>query len=315
MPDWIIGESSLVRKNQKEIAQQSPTSYVPVANKEKMKRLHFTSGGTKKYRFTLEGEMGLNVLSTKTKTETSWILQVQNITDKGYVLDLVAYDIALKECDNGGFEELFHITRQFQKLYDELRVETDLEGNLVRVLNQKQLIEKWAQIKRETIQYFNEDMNLDDFFAISDEEFSQPEFLHKIVQEAEFFFLYLQLGGYGQKFNSLGTVELKRDNAFRTNVIHWDLEFSGRQEQRPNSAFGIMEIDGSFEPGKKWLQKSYEEMPFVKIEELKPEFSIKGKSLFYNDSGWLKEAELEVNEIVNPNTLYHKMKYRIEEIV
>jgi len=179
-----------------------------------MKKLQFLTTGTKKYKFTLEGEMGLNVMYSKTKTETSWVLQVNNISGNRYIIDLVAYDIFLKECDNEGFRELFQVTRQFQKLYDEIKVITDWEGNLVEVLNQKQLIEKWKQIKIETIQYFNDDMNLDDFFSVNDEEFAKPEFLHRIIREVEFFFLYLQLGGYGRNFSSWGLTEIKRDNIY-----------------------------------------------------------------------------------------------------
>lgn len=315
MSGFII-EGVPLHKNRRipalEKRSSSPSS--PITNNRRPKRLYFTYTGTKKYRFTLEGEMGLNVMHTKTKTETSWILQVQDITNYGYVIDLVAYDIILKECNNEGFRELFHVTRQFQKLYDEIRVKTDFDGSLVEVLNQKQLIEKWTQIKNETIQYFNDDMNMEDFFAVSDEEFASPEFLHKIVQEVEFFFLYLQLGGYGQKF-SYNIVELKRDNAFRTNIIPWDLGFSGQYEDSSKNLFGTMTVDSTFEPNKKWLQKAYGEIPFIKLDELKPDFSLSGRYSFYKDDGWLKEAELEVNEIVHPDLLYHKMKYRIQEIL
>jgi hypothetical protein len=292
-----------------------PNSSAPVARqKERMKKLQFLKTGTKKYRFILDGEMGLNVMCSKTRMETSWIVQVKNILEAGYVIDLVAYAITLKECNSEGFREMFHITRQFQKLYDEIKVKTDLEGNLLEVLNQKQLCEKWKQIKSETIQYFNDDMNLDEFFAVNDDEFAKPEFLHKLIREVEFFFLYLQSGGYGQKFSSWGLHELKRDNAFRTNTITWDMDFSGEYAIESNSSCGVMNVESRFEPDKKWLQKAYGEMPFIKVEELKPDFNLRGKYVFYNENGWLKEAELEVNEIVHPNQLYHKMKYRIQEI-
>ena len=314
MFDFFIEE--IPSGKNKKTSESSTVSSSVTTRKERMKRLQFMTTGTKKYKFTLEGEMGLNVMCSKTKTETSWILQVQDILDSGYVIDLVAYDIVLKECNNEGFKELFQVTRQFQKLYDEIKVQTDYEGNLIKVLNQKRLIEKWKQIKSETIQYFNDDMNLNEFFAVNDEEFAKPEFLHKIIQEVEFFFLYLQSGGYGRKFGSWGNIkEIKRDNAFRTNAIAWDLEFSGEFEINPDSAYGNMDVESRFEPDKKWLQKAYGAIPFIKLDELRPDFSLKGKYIFYNKNGWLKKAELEVNEIVHPDQLYHKMKYRIQEIL
>jgi hypothetical protein len=281
---------------------------------ERMKRLMFRKTGVKKYKFTLEGEMGLNVMHSKTVTDTSWILQVQNILEGGYVIDLVAYDIRLRECDNEGFRELFQITRQFQKLYDEVKVRTDLAGNLQKVLNPEQLFEKWKHIKNETVQYFNDDMNLEQFFAVKDEDFTKPEFLNKLIREVEFFFLYMQSGGYGQKFQSWGATELKRDNAFHTETIPWILNFSGNYEINPASPFGKMKVEGSFTPDRKWLQKAYGEMPFIKLEEMKPDFNLKGAYIFNNENGWLKEAKLEVNEIVHPGQLYHRMKYQIQEI-
>jgi len=285
-----------------------------LSKKEKMKRLAFYETGVRKYKFTLEGEMGLNVMHSKTITESLWILQVQDIMNDGYIIELITYDVALKECDSEGFSQLFQVTRQFQKLYDEIKVKTDREGKLIKVLNPERLLERWKQIKNETVQYFNAGTNLDDFFAITDEDFSKPDILYKIINEVEFFFIYLQTGGYGQKFNPFTYREIRRDNAFRTGVIEWDMEFMAKYEVKPESPLGKIKVNSKFEPNKKWLEKAYGEMPFIKVEDLKPDFTLNGEYIFDNRSGWIKKAVLNINEIVHPSQLFHKMKYSIEEI-
>lgn len=277
-------------------------------------RLAFLKKGTKKYKFTLEAEMGLNTLYSKTIIDNFWILQVLDISDQGYIIDLVNYDVQLRECNNEGFKEMFHVTRQFQKLYDEIRVTIDKEGNLIKVMNAQRMGDRWKQIKKETISYFNDGTDLDEFFAIKEDEFYKPEFLQKIVREVEFFFIYLQVPGYGRKIKQWNNSEIKRDNAYRTEQIRWVLDLSGRKEIITDSPLGQINVKSVFETNNKWLQRGYGNMPFVKVEELKPDFSLKGEYQFYNKSGWLKRAKVLVNEIAHPKNLYHKMNYLIEEI-
>lgn len=282
------------------------------SKRERMKRLYFKSTGVKKYRFTIESEVLVANLHSKTTIENSWVLQIQKITDDGYILDLVTYDSTLKECNEQGMKELFQITRYFQKIYDEVKVSVYLDGTIKQVINQNQLIEKWKAMKFDSIQYFGDETNLDQYFAVNDETFSKPEFIKKLASEIEFFFIYMQLGGYGQKLNSYR--ELKRDNAFRTGEIIWDLDFTGKDEIETNSPLGEMNINGFFQPSKSWAKQAYGQVQFVNVDELKLDFNLKGKYTFYNDNGWLKEALLTLNEIIHPKLLFHKMNYKIQEI-
>jgi len=280
--------------------------------REQMKRLNFKTTGVKKYKFSLESEVMVGSLFSKTLVENFWILQVQKLTENGYILDLVTYDVVLKQCNEQGMKELFHVTRYFQKIYDEVKALVNPDGTINQVLNQEQLTEKWKSMKLDSIQYFGEDTNLEQYFAVDDETFSKPDFLKRLVSEIEFFFVYMQIGGYGQKFNSYR--ELKKDNAFRTGQITWDLDFSGKEEIETGSLLGEMKVNSFFQPGKNWIKQAYGQVHFLNIDELKPDFNLKGKYTFYNTNGWLKDASLTVNEIVHPKLLFHKMNYKIQEI-
>lgn len=283
------------------------------SKRERMKQLNFRSTGVKKYKFTLESEVIVGSLYSKTSVENSWILQVQKIMEDTHILDLVTYDVALKECNEQGMKELFQITRYFQKIYDEVKVLVNLDGTIKQVMNPEQLIEKWKTMKLDSIQYFGDETNLDQYFAVDDEAFSKPEFIKKLTSEIEFFLIYMQLGGYGHKFNSYG--ELKRDNAFRTGQITWDLNFSGKDEIETGSSLGEMNVTGIFQPGKNWTKQAYGQVQFLNIDEVKPDFNLKGKYIFYNNNGWLQKASLTMNEIVHPKLLFHKMNYKIQEIL
>lgn len=303
MFDFFIEETNPGKSTQ-------PHNKPPKENQ--LKRLIFTKPGTKKYKFILESEISLNSMIIKTKVETSWILQVLNITEDEFVLSLVAYDYVLKDCNDKGFAELYQITRQFQKLYDDITVSVDHHGNLKKVLNHDQLVHKWEDIKQETVQYFGDQANLDQFLAVDNETFSTPEFLQKIIREVEFFFVYLQAGGYGQKFSSYR--ELQRENAFRTGQITWDLDFSGKNQITYDKPIGEMKVSSFFQPGKNWIKEAYGKMPFLEIDKIKPNFELKGHYEFNSSSGWIKNAWLDVNEIVHPQLLFHKLKYKIQEI-
>lgn len=278
------------------------------------KKLNFRKTGTKKYRFTLEGEAMLHSMFSKTKVEYSWMLNVQQINDEFYILNIITYDNELKYSNEQGLQELFYVTNMFQKIYDDIKVKVDLNGKVLQVLNSDTLIDRWKRFKHESIKYFGTETNLEEYFAVTDEQFADPNFLKTLVSKSEFFFVYLQAGGYNRKFNSFSNYELIRSNAFEKGDIKWLISYSGKDQIASKSHIGEMKLDGSFVPNKKWLKDSYGELNFLDVDKLDAKFSIKGNYVFHNSNGWLKESVLDVNEIVDSKQLFHKLKYTIKEI-
>lgn len=278
------------------------------------KKLNFRKTGTKKYRFTLEGEAMLHSMRSQTKVEYSWMLNIQQINDDFYILNIITYDNELKYSNEQGLRELFYVTNMFQKIYDDIKVKVDLNGKVLQVLNSDTLVDRWKRFKHESIEYFGTKTNLEEYFAVSDDQFSDPNFLKMLVSKSEFFFIYLQAGGYNRKFNSFSNYELIRSNAFEKGDIKWLISYLGKDQIADKSHLGEMKLEGGFIPNKKWLKDSYGELNFLDIDKLVPQFSMKGNYVFYNSNGWLKESVLEVNEIVDPKQLFHKLKYSIKEI-
>lgn len=267
--------------------------------------------GYQKYKVTLEGRMRINTMDVKTKIESKYIFHVKEISTSSSMVgdslvNLIAYDKTLLECSNQGFREMFAITSQFEKLYDEFEAVIDRDGKIKQIENVPLLIEKWMRIKQETIPYFNEGTDIQSFFSLNDETMQDAEVWKNMMNEQEFFFLFFVLPNY--KTSSRRT--LKRDNAFRSGTIDWDIVYTTKQME----GFVDVNVKGSYQAHLLWLKERYGKMPFFNDIDFQPNFSIDAQYLFDNKNGFIRDAWINVEETVHPRILAHQLKFRIEQI-
>ncbi|MCX2430386.1 hypothetical protein [Pedobacter sp. GR22-10] len=62
-------------------------------------------------------------------------------------------------CNNQGFKEMFLVTRQLEKLYDEFEAVVNQSGEILEIKNIDFLQQKWKRIKNELVNYFDEAPN------------------------------------------------------------------------------------------------------------------------------------------------------------
>lgn len=299
----VSSEEIPLSKHSSDATQVKPASEKKVIRK----RLNFWETGMQKYKLVLEGEMQLNSMHTRNKVEDSIIFQVKDISENGVVLDYISYAKEMTDCTNEGFKEMFAVTRQFEKLYDELSLFVAYEGKVEAVKNIEQLKEKWLRIKKETVRYFNEPTDIESFFNLNDQTMNDASFWIKMLNEQEFLLLFFTLAGYGNRSFDYSK-KLTRDNAFRTNAIEWNLY---TEPVDVSTELIRTEVKGNFSPSKDWLVKAYGQMPFFTGVPLQPNFVINASYVFSAKTGFIEQAEIYLEEAVHPGLLFHKMKYKI----
>lgn len=273
------------------------------------KNINFWKTGIQKYKIKLVGTMQLNSMNTTTTVENNFIFHLKEIHQNGDVLlNLISYNKEMVACNNQGFKEMFLVTRQLEKLYDEFEAVINRDGEIQEIRNVDFLKDKWKKIKNELVNYFDEGTDIESFFRINDQTMDDQSFWRQMMNEQEFFFLFFNLANYGGSFNS--NSRIKRDNAFRTNEIDWKIDYRGMAEGNEIT----VSLDGAFSPERRWLDKAYGKMPFLTGMEFAPNFKIDGEYKFDSKSGFIKEANITLEETVIPTFLSHKLEFNIIQI-
>lgn len=286
-----------------ERVKNSPTS--------KKRNLQFCKTGIIKYQLILEGEMQVNSMNVKTTVENKYLFHIKEIFDNAILLDLVSYDKEMTQTTQPTFKEMFTVTRQLEKLYDEFTALVSLEGKIKDIRNLKTLQEKWLRIKNEMVPYFNEGTNIEEFFGLNDQTIQSQDFWKQLLNEQEFFFLFFRLPGYRDKLNFSKKIE--KDNAYRSGKILWNIQ--GQTENRYSEEQDIIQkVSGTFIPGNAWLQKAYGKMPFLTGITFKESFKLKGEYHFDPQTGCIKKAQIYMEEVAHPAVLYHTMKFTLTQI-
>lgn len=275
-----------------------------------LKRFGFRKKGIQKYQVRLEGEMQVNSMNVKTVVENKYILQLKEIYENSVLIDLVSYDKEMVETSNPTFKEMFMVTRQLEKLYDEFTARVSHEGEILEIKNLSALQEKWLRIKKELVPYFNEGTNIEEFFSLNDQTMKSPDIWKQLLNEQEFLFLFFKLAGYGKKLNFSDT--LVKENAYRSGKIAWDI-----QGYTPIEFFSEvlnLSISGSFKPSTGWLDKAYGKMPFMNEISFQPSYQLQADYQIDSESGFIRKAHVYWEEIAHPSLVFHKMKFTITQI-
>jgi len=124
--------------------------------------------GSQKYILTLDSEMQLNSLNIKNTVVTNIILQIKDIRKTEFLLDILSYNKEMASCNNEGIQQMFTITRHFEKLYDEFKVVVSKRGILKSIENFSYLQNKWKKIKNDSLQYFDTETDIESYFNLNE---------------------------------------------------------------------------------------------------------------------------------------------------
>jgi len=272
------------------------------------KGYEFLLKASKKYLLTIQSKLNIGGFISETEVEIRWLLNLKEITDAGYVFELITLDNIISKDDNSGFSEIHALVRQIQKALNEIKFRIDRRGNLLQVINIDDIKERWSSVKRQAFDFNREATNLSKVFSLHDEVFEHQGGIEKMVNALEFFDIYLG-NLYGRKFPFNKVIE--RPNLFRTQDIQFDLYGS---EQRHSSTLAEVTLKSTPTPlSQSQLKRAYGNFPFVQIERLAPHLSFSAKYQLNLVSGFLEQGEIcyveEVSDKLGGTIIYKFKSY------
>ena len=258
----------------------------------------------RRYHIAINGGMLMGGVENNTKVETECLLNVLEIdSNKCATIELITLDTDVIETGNQAFRELSVIANQLKKVTQDIVCVIDKEGKVLRVVNTEQIKRKWGQLKSEMVSICGRSGELTDFFNINEKLFCDQDTLKQYVGEMEFFKIHFN-GLYGHQIRNKEHRET--DNTFKTNKISYNLYFDNDELIR-------IRFEGrDFEINHDWLQKSYGQMPFVDLRNMKPEFTIQGDYLIEKTTGLIKGAKFVWDENISKE-LHLRTEYIITE--
>lgn len=261
----------------------------------------------RRYHIAINGGMLMGGVENNTKVETECLLNVLEIgSNKCATIELITLDTDVIETGNQAFRELSVIANQLKKVTQDIVCVIDKEGKVLRVVNTEQIKRKWGQLKSEMVSICGRSGELTDFFNINEKLFCDQDTLKQYVGEMEFFKIHFN-GLYGHQIRNKEHRET--DNTFKTNKISYNLYFDNDED---DELIRIRFEGRDFEINHDWLQKSYGQMPFVDLRNMKPEFTIQGDYLIEKTTGLIKGAKFVWDENISKE-LHLRTEYIITE--
>lgn len=261
----------------------------------------------RRYHIAINGDMLMGGVENNTKVETECLLNVLEIgSNKCATIELITLDTDVIETGNQAFRELSVIANQLKKVTQDIVCVIDKEGKVLRVVNTEQIKRKWRQLKSEMVSICGRSGELTDFFNINEKLFCDQNTLKQYVGEMEFFKIHFN-GLYGHQIRNKEHRET--DNTFKTNKISYNLYFDNDED---DELIRIRFEGRDFEINHDWLQKSYGQMPFVDLRNMKPEFTIQGDYLIEKTTGLIKGAKFVWDENISKE-LHLRTEYIITE--
>lgn len=265
---------------------------------------------TERYLVEQTSEIVMSSLVVKTVTEFRWDVRVLKISDHGYQIELLSLENVLKESNNPNMRDLNAFNNAFKRMYSELNMLVNKEGELLEVKNISEIQRKWTQVKAEMEAIQTKHDNMKGIIALNDELFNNPENIKAAVKGNEFFevFFNAYLG-----LNLPGGRNLKKKSLFAQETINWNYAITS--ETGAPAADGKTSINIVGHPtqsfDKSWIKNAYGSFPITEIADRKPEVKDEANYTIEYRSGRVLEGLITKEEIVHPEYLKAKMVYRI----
>ncbi len=162
------------------------------------KALKFLKEGiAQKYTMTIRSEIQMGSILSKTVTECRWALNVLDITDGGYELELLTLDNVMLETNNPSLKDIATMNNVFGQMYNELRFTVNRKGELLQVKNIEQLRKRWKHVRTELYEVQGRFTSIEEVLKLNDEVFANEKQLFDVIKATEFFELYFN-GIYGK---------------------------------------------------------------------------------------------------------------------
>jgi hypothetical protein len=270
------------------------------------------AGITQKYKLLNSSELQLNMMYTKTTNECKWVVNVKDINDKGYIIELFTLENIITETNNEMVHDLAAYKNLFREVYDELVLEIDFFGNLIAVRNLKMLQEKWQRVRADLEKSLKQHPEVGSVITLNDTLFNNHENVKAIIQALEFFELFFP-GFYGKALPA--HVQVMRYNRLKSQPFKWWLSFSYPSSYSYYETGQPLQInfEGTIAEAltMQKVEERYGKFEFLNNKTFKPEFKCNGSFLLNRASGLIEQAEYQHHEILDKELLFTINNYSL----
>lgn len=272
-----------------------------------LRRLEFKKPFTERYRVEQTSEITMSSLVIRTVTEWRWDVRILKTDDQYYNIELLSLDNVLLETNNPNMRDLSAFNNAFKRMYSELNVIINHQGELIRINNIETIQRKWAQVKAEMEAIQTKHDNMRGMIALNDELFNNVSNITEAVKGNEFFEIFFNVF---MGVDLPGNKNLKKKSLFAQDFINWKYEINSTAHQTDELIINVIgKPNQDFD--KSWLKRAYGSFPITEIANRKPQVWDQAKYKIDKSSGRLLEGRLTKEEIVHEDFLKAKMEYYI----
>jgi hypothetical protein len=268
---------------------------------------------TKKYLITNKSDIkigGMHIVSTN---ECRWVLQVKEIRETYYVVELLTMGNIIKETNNPMVKDVAGFNNMFKEIYNELVLEISLSGELLAVKNPTTIRNKWKIVREQMKNLAQHQKSVADVIKINDDIFDDDKKLFEVIKATELFELFF-IGFYGKVLPGMRKVE--RPNKFKGSKFEWNYEFVYAENRTETAKHNLIDINlngfVSQNFSKANIEKIYGKFDFINYNTIKPTVNCNGKYSLNLQTGMIEKAMYNNYEIIDENQLYSKNEYLIE---
>jgi hypothetical protein len=270
-------------------------------------------GVTKKYLIANKSDIKISGMHIVSTNECRWIIQVKEIKDDYYVIELLTMGNVIKETNNPMVKDVAGFNNMFKEIYNELVLEISLNGELRAVKNPATIRNKWQRIRSEMKNLEQQQASVSDVIRLNDDIFDSDKNLFDVIKSTELFELFF-IGFYGKKLPGIRKIE--RPNKFKGAKYEWMYEFAYADKINGFGSKGFIDIDvtgivnQTF--SKNRIEEIYGKFDFINYGTIKPFVKCDGKYTLALETGMIEKAVYNNYEVIDENQLYSKNQYVIE---
>lgn len=275
------------------------------------KRLLIRKPFNEQYTLLVSSETNaVNAIMTS-KVRLRWNVDYFNITENSLECRLIKTEHLLVDKNNSIIDEVMGISELFGRIYSELHVRLNHSGQVLEVLNQELIKEKWKQIKKQLSEQLS-DSQVKEIFSINDSIINNSKKIKEAAQAQEFFQIYFKhvfnislphtdhaVSGYNllNTANLLWSFKTTSNHPIKSGFNNTKVRFEGRPATLLPAGF---------------YNKAYGQFSDkLNISKLHTTLLQRGEHLIDYDTGCVQKATIEKKEIADPNELFTKLRYEL----
>lgn len=274
------------------------------------KRIKIRQPFRDQYTLSIDAEVNAIESTILSTVEIRYDFQVLNIKEDCVEVRLLVLESKVVKANNPMVNEVAQVSQVFGRMYNELHLQIEPSGRVLKVLNSDLILSKWRETKAEMEKHISGNEELEQAISLHDELFNNTDKVKIAVQANEFFAMY-----FGHVYDTDLPMAKKvfGTNIFNTANLEWSLN-SESDPVLPAQGKEIVIIKTTSLPKLPLTDgfcnaayHQFKDKIKVDPEQIKM-FHTEERTVEY-ETGRLRRSSVSKIEEIDPEKLYHKFKF------